>query len=122
MRMRSQESVEFLVYIAVAAASLAVSLSLFVPYYSGMRRQSEASGFGDFVASLNYATGYSRYAFTARVPEGICNATLSNGSISGPYGSFQLYGNVTFSPAVCGEGGSVALVTVERTGQGYVVG
>ncbi len=120
--MRPQMTVEFLTYIAVSAASLALSLSLFLPYYSAMTNGEGAAQFRDFVAAIDYAMGYSSYSFTAKVPYGLCNSTLSGYGIATRYGTFPLYGNVSFSSLLCSEEGSTVRITVQRSAGGYLVG
>ncbi len=120
--MRVQLSLELLVYIAMAAASLVASLSLFLPYYSGLQAKAYAAWFQGFVASVNYAIGYSASAFAVQVPQGLCNSTVSGGRIKSAYGTFQLYGNVVFSPGLCNDTGKTVILHVARIPGGYTVG
>lgn len=120
--MREQSSLEFMVYLGLSVASLAVSLSFFIPYYSGMQRTGAALQFGDFSAALNNAMSYSSAGFVAVVPAGLCNSTVENGAMSSAYGTFQLDGSVAFSGALCNTSGLTALTLQRQPDGGFLVG
>ncbi len=81
-------SMEMLAYIAVAAASLALSLSMFGKYYHSLEYGNDAAQFAAFVGQINSAMGYYSSSFTALVPKSFCNSTI--------HGSTVAYGNLTF--------------------------
>lgn len=116
--MMAQISLEFMTYLAVSAASLVVSLSLVLPYLSGMGESATSMELSDFVAGINSAMAYSSSSFMAMIPKGLCNSTIGGGTIANRYGSFVVNGDVVLGARLCGREGTLSMVYVERNPNG----
>jgi hypothetical protein len=88
--MRAQLSFEFLVYVAVSGASLAVMLGLFARSQAVQSNIRAASYTEELIASINANMAYSSSSFSAYVPEGLCGAAVANDALVTSFGSFTL--------------------------------
>ncbi len=114
MRTRAQLSIEFMVYAALATASLVVSLRLFT---LGTAAQGSVAGKAyaeELVAAINSNMGYSSSTFSAYVPSAICIATVGNGSISIGGESIALVSNLVIQSSVCSGSGKVERLLIYR--------
>lgn len=110
-----------MLYLAVSIASLAVSLSIFLPYYSGLAEVGSALQFKDFVSMMNNAMVYYSSTFLATVPRGICNSTIGNGTMTIGQESLQIGGSISMGSALCANQGNTVMVSVDRQPDGSFI-
>ncbi|HUY70394.1 MAG TPA: hypothetical protein VMV00_02395 [Candidatus Baltobacteraceae bacterium] len=119
MRTRAQLSVEFMVYAALATASLVVSLKLFS---MGTAVQGGVAGSAyaeELAAAIDSNMGYTSSIFSAYVPASICNATLGNGTIGIAGETIALVSNLTIEgSSVCMNSGRVERLLLYRVSNG----
>lgn len=88
--MGAQLSFEFLVYVAVSSASLAVMLGMFARSQAVQDSMRAASYTEELVASINANMAYSSSSFSAYVPKGLCGAVAIGGTLVTGFGNFTL--------------------------------
>ena len=104
--MKAQMSFEFMVYMAIAIASIAVSLSMYA-YSNHMLAYRSSSAMDEaFVAAIEAHMLYTSSTFYAIVPAGICSNDAG------------MPGNVYLETQLCGHGGSMEelLLTMDLNG------
>lgn len=123
MRTRAQLSVEFMVYAALATASLVVSLRLFSIGTAVQGAAAERAYAEELAAAINSNMAYTSSVFSAYVPHSICNATLGNGSIGISGERIALVSNLSLQGAsVCkGSGGVERLLLYRRSNYTYAL-
>lgn len=115
---RLQVSLELLVYIALSAASLALSLSLFYAYYGRIVNEGISMQFAAFASQINGNVGYAYSSFAALVPAHLCNASISNASIVYDGQRFSLLADVEISRSLCSSEGRIAQVSMQMQQNG----
>ncbi|MDE1810647.1 MAG: hypothetical protein KGH66_01220 [Candidatus Micrarchaeota archaeon] len=115
MRTKGQLSIEFMIYVAMATASLVVSLRLFT---IGTAAQGVSIGNAyseELAAAIDANMGYSSSAFSAYVPRSICNATIGDGYIRIGGSLLELDSNLTMADgSVCRNSGGVERLLLYR--------
>ncbi len=113
--MRLQLSLEFVLYTALAAASAASAISMFV-YAKGSIAEREGGVYLEELSALiNANMAYSNSTFYAFVPRGLCGAPAGGSNGSGAYsGADSVDGNLTIQPSLCGSGGGIARLRLVR--------
>ncbi|MCW6160305.1 MAG: hypothetical protein LVQ95_04435 [Candidatus Micrarchaeales archaeon] len=107
--MRSQISLEFLIYIAVSAASLVIVLSL---YMKGSVITSSIGGkasLEEMVASINANMGYQEASFITYIPQAVCDSRFTGRSVAFSNTSYYFDSNVSINQSsACAYGGEIA--------------
>ncbi len=116
--MRSQLSLEFLLYIGIAMASMAAMLALYLKGSAQLRQYSAQAELEAFVTDVNANMGMDTGSFYAYLPKGICAAQAINNSITYMNVSYQFYGNVSLQLGGACNSGRIVLVrtSVMRNG------
>jgi hypothetical protein len=100
-----------MLYVALAGLSLALALGAFSREASAVSKSVDSFEISQFVESLNERLmGGSAGGFSAFLPPGICNSTVSGTSLLSAQGAFYLVRPVAVvGNALCPDGTSVAL-------------
>ncbi len=120
--MRAQLSLELMLYVALAGLSFAFALGVTERSYAGIGASTGSFGLSQFIDVINGAL-LSSGAFSGNVylPQGLCEATANNNSISTRYGSFYIVDKVSFAPGtMCPDGEYANIAVSVRGGIAYI--
>jgi hypothetical protein len=116
---RSQMSIEFLVYTGITAASLVVMLAVYIKAGAAISAMDANSGLENFAGTINMNMEYQRSTFIAYVPPQICGASVVNGSIIYSGSLFELAGPLSLDNALlCGYAGRFARLSLVQEPNG----
>ena len=119
---RAQLSFEFLVYVAVSGASLAVILGMFARSQAVQGDISSASYTEELVASIDANMAYSSSSFSAYVPEGLCGAAVVDDTLVTSFGNFTLNNPIEIEGnALCSGEGIEQLAMAQEYNGTYVL-
>jgi hypothetical protein len=119
---KAQLSFEFLVYVAVSGASLALMLGMFARSQAAQSNIRAAAYTGELAASINANMAYGSSSFSAYVPEGLCGAAVVDGTLVTRFGNFTLDGPLMISRnALCPGQGIERLSMAEEYNGTYVL-
>ena len=104
--MKAQLSFEFMVYTAIAIASIAVSLSIYMSSHSSLSTRSTAALDEAFAASIEAHMAYHSSTFYVVLPGNACQAAA------------QLLDNVIMDRNLCNESGMMVKVSLSSDTNG----
>lgn len=103
--MRLQLSVEWLIYIGVAALALLSSISMLAAKSSFVEWHIASYAFSEFSFIINNHISGANTSFTAYVPVGACNSTFTGHGIKNGYGTFDFVAEIRVAGnALCPDG------------------
>ncbi len=108
--MEGQTSLEFLIYMAVAAASTVVMLKLYLFGSASISAFQENSSMQQLAGQIAMQFGQQSGRFYAYLPPDPCNLTAEGASILYRNQSYPMPGNISLDRAeICGMGGVAEL-------------
>ncbi len=112
-----------MVYLAISAISLVVSLPFFIRGNYGVSSYATMSEIGSLASMINQGMQSYQSSFAAYVPSGICNATISNNSIVYNGARYPLYGRIEISQSyLCKNSGNILHFEMQRNaGENYTL-
>ncbi|MDE1857125.1 MAG: hypothetical protein KGH98_03520 [Candidatus Micrarchaeota archaeon] len=120
---KAQMSFEFMLFTTVSAVGLLYAVNLFAHSRSAMSSQDDAASMAYFIATLNSQMAYQSSVFSAYVPIGLCNSSVSGYSISTAYGDFTLNWPLYVPVGICQYSGSERELSMNRDLNGtYILG
>ena len=110
--MRGQTSLEFLIYVAIAAASTAVMLKLYLFGNASIAAYQQNSSMEQLAGQIALQFGQQSGSFYAYLPMEPCNLAAEGASIIYTNRSYPLPGNISINRTkICGMHGLVELYT-----------
>lgn len=119
--MKAQLSLEFLLYIGIAMASMAAMLALYLKGSAQLRQYSTQAELEAFVAGVNANIGIGMGSFYAYLPKGICAVQAINNSLTYMNITYQFYGNVSLQLMGACNSGRIALVRTSTMQNGTLL-
>ena len=110
--MRSQASLEIIIYLVIAVAALAASIYAYESLRAKMAFEINREYMMDLVSLINSNMEYQKSDFSAFVPQYICNSTFDGRYIKNSYGTFGLYNPVSLSNFTCVASGRYSTLTL----------
>lgn len=115
--MRSQISLELLIYMALAGASLAASMPWVAKELSNANQQRSAYETLQFVESINLAIMQGSAQLGVFVPEGLCSASVNGTELETRSGNFFFLEPVTATNAFCPDNTDAELAIAGQGGR-----
>ena len=119
--MRAQLSLEFLIYVGIAMASMAAMLGLYIRGSIPLSSYSAQAELESFVAGVNANIAVQHGSFYAYIPKGMCSIPASNGSILYMNRTYWFYGNVSLQLGSICPNGAMALVHTDMLQNGTLL-
>ncbi|MEM0143030.1 MAG: hypothetical protein QXD11_01200 [Candidatus Micrarchaeaceae archaeon] len=113
--MRLQLSIEFLIYTAISAASLIVSIFFFSNFYAKIIQSNSKAELETFVSGINEALQAGINKVSLYVPKSLCSANISDGIIKSKYGEFEVLGNISISSNLCNNSGRMEEIIITQS-------
>ncbi len=119
--MRAQLSLEFLIYVGIAMASMVAMLGLYIRGSAPLASYSTQAEVEGFVAGVNANMAAQHSSFYAYLPKGMCSITASGSFITYMNRTYRFYGNVSLRLGSGCAGSSIALVHTDMLQNGTLL-
>ncbi len=116
-----QLSMEWYLYVAVSGIALLSSIGMLASKYPIMRNEVHSYEISEFVDEVNTAIYSGNLSIRAYIPDGMCNSTVSSGTLETSVGSFQFLENVSFAGNILCTTGKSAILKMDHTSLDDVV-